>query len=147
MPQIPAWVLGRHVTAFTLTPQTPAIDGTLAPGSAKSLAGLWDEVDLEFEEETEEISAADSIRQNTVIVKDLWRFRAVQILNKGPAGNINPLATLYSANDQFQLTLTRGTNTWTIYIVKTGYTENVRKSKSVGIFTGAIIDAGPATYA
>jgi hypothetical protein len=127
---VPQWVVGRTVTAFTLTP---------ASGTAQTLAGCWDEVDVDCETETEEISAADSILQNTVILKDIWRIRCVQILKMGTT---NPLAEIWNTTDLLTMNLVHGGNTWTLQVARTGYTENIRKGKSVGIFTGAIVDPG-----
>lgn len=140
---IPNWITGRTVTAFTLTPQTVTSAGVPSDTTpVATMAGIWDEVDIELETETEEISAADGLVQNMVLLKDLWRIRLVQILKAGAA---NPLATAWGTGIH-KLMLTRGTSTWTLYVVRTGYTENIRKGKSVGIFTAACVDNGLAGY-
>jgi len=144
---IPQWVIGKKVTAFSLTPQTVGTGGALTDGTAASLVGLWDEVDVELETETEEISAADALRHNTVILKDLWRIRMVEILSTTTGNNKLAGAWTGATNEIFKMILTRGPNTWTLYVARTGYTENVRKGRTVGIFTGAIVDAGAAGYA
>lgn len=128
---VPNWVIGRTVTTFTLTPA--------GGGTAQSLAGCWDEVDIDCETETEEISAADAELQNTVILKDAWRIRCVQILK---VTTTNPLAAIWKNTDLLTLDLVHGGNSWSLTLARTGYTENIRKGRSVGIFTAAIVDAG-----
>lgn len=152
MAVIPQWLTGRGVTAFNIIPQTvAAADGTLSAGTSRSLVGMWDSIEISYQPETEEISAADSARTNTVKLKDSWTFRCTQILRKAiGTGPVNPLASMVGANDIFSVTFTRtsnvtagaGTASWTAPFLCTGYTESIAKGRSTGTATFALVDDG-----
>lgn len=129
MSTIPIWLKGRGVTTFSLTAQTADSAGVLSDsGSAIPLVGMWDDIDIEDAVETEEISASDAISQNVVVLKDAWSMRCTILLNSGAT---QPLTTLLGAHDYFKMILTRGGNTWTGYMVRTGYSEAIRKGRCV----------------
>lgn len=123
---VPVWLLGKHVTAFTLVPQTNT-NGTLSAGSSTNIAGTWDEIDITSEPETEEISSADASRQNHVVLKNNTRFRCTGLLKYN---GVNQPAAILSANDYFQMNVTRGGQTWTGYFIRGNYTEAIRKGRS-----------------
>jgi hypothetical protein len=143
MPGVPPYMRGRDVTAFTLVPQTVAADGTFTAGTSKSLAGTWEEVDIDIEPITEEISSADAVRSNNMILKEQIRIRCTQILKRSGA-TANELAALMASADYFLLTLTRGPNTWAVYVLRAGYSESIRAGKSVATATFIAVDTGSA---
>lgn len=127
MAAVPEWLRGRNVTVFNLIPQTDAANGTLTPGTTTSLAGTWQEIDIDSEAETEEISPADATRQNHMLIKDNYRFRCTGIIKRS---STNQPAAVLSANDYFQMNCTRGGQSWSGYFVKSRYSERIRKGAS-----------------
>ena len=153
MAQVQLWQLGRGQTAFTIVGQTVDANGLLADAAgagSQTLLGMWDELDVENEPETEEISAADASRQHTVILKEAYRARFVQILRKakatGEGANVrtNPVLYLVNNYDILKMTLTNGADTWTGYVVRGPHQAFYRKGKSTAILQGLACDAGSA---
>lgn len=151
MPTVPNWLLGQHVTAFVITGATVGADGTLTDGTLtaiSTMAGLWDEISLEYTPQTEEISAADSVRLNNVIVKKGSRFRCTQIMQTAKAAGqsannaINPLHHIAVTYDYFKCVFTRGGKTWTGYFLTGGYSEDIRAGRSTCSITGEMVDTG-----
>ena len=143
MAAIPEWLRGRNVTVFSLVPQTDAANGTLTPGTSTSLTGVWEEIDIEVEVETEEISPADANRQNHMIIKDNYRFRCTGILKRSSA---NQPAAILAANDIFQMNCTRGGQVWSGYFVRGRYSESLRKGRSTWSVELLFTDTGAISY-
>jgi len=156
MSVVPTWLLGQHVSAFVITGATVGSDGTLTDGTTTALAtmaGLWDEITLEYAPQTEEISAADSVRTNNVIVKKGSRFRCTQIMQKAKASGqssdnaINPLNHIAVTFDYAKVVFTRASKTWTGYFLVAGYEEGIRAGKSTCSITLEMVDSGAANPA
>ena len=143
MAAIPEWLRGRNVTVFSLVPQTDAANGTLTPGTSTSLTGVWEEIDIEVEVETEEISPADATRQNHMVIKDNYRFRCTGILKRSSA---NQPAAILAANDIFQMNCTRGGQAWSGYFVRGRYSESLRKGRSTWSVELLFTDTGAISY-
>lgn len=149
----PQWFTGKKLTAFTVTPQTVAGDGTLADGTSSSLAGLWDTLEISMAPETEEISAADASNTHNVLLKNNYTCRITTLLRAATTtGLVNPMASILSStsNEVFKIVATRksdltagaGTAVWTFYGLKTGYDETLNKGRSTGVASFAMIDPG-----
>lgn len=156
MPVIPTWLLGQNVSAFVVTGVTVGSDGTLADATGtgiQAMSGLWDEVSLEYTPQTEEISAADSVRLNNVIVKKASRLRITQLMQKAKASGqasdnaINPLNHIAATYDFAKTVFTRGSKTWTGYWLVAGYEEGLRAGRSTCSITLEMIDTGAANPA
>lgn len=143
MAAIPVWLRGRNVTTFTLVPQTVAANGTLTPGFSESLAGVWEEIDITVDTQTEEISPADATRQNNVVIKDGYTFRCTGILK---ANGANQPAAILAANDVFQMNVTRGGQAWSGYFVRSNYRETIRAGRSTWEVTLLFTDTGAISY-
>lgn len=153
---IPVWLLGQHVSAYVLTGATVGSDGTLSDATGtgiQAMAGLWDEISLEYTPQTEEISAADAVRLNNVIIKKGTRIRCTQIMQKakvsGQASDnaINPLNHIAATYDYVKIVFTRASKTWTGYFLIAGYSEDLRASRSLCSLTLEMIDNGAANPA
>lgn len=146
MTAIPIWLLGKHVTAVTVTPQTVSTAGVLTPSTpVETLVGFWDEIDITSENTLENIQSADQRRDNNVITGTGTTVRVVEILktNDSSATPTNLLATLfYGSADYYQVTLTRGGRSFSFYGVARSYNEGYRRGKSVATGEFAMVDPG-----
>lgn len=156
MAVVPTWLLGQNVSAFVLTGATVGSDGTLTDATGtgiNAMAGLWDEISLEYAPQTEEISAADSVRLNNVLIKKGTRFRCTQIMQKAKASGqaadnaINPLTHIAATYDYVKVVFTRASKTWTGYFLLVGYSESPRAGRSTCEITLEMVDTGAANPA
>lgn len=145
MSVVPPWLVGRNVTAISITGETAGSDGTLTPGSTITLTGHLDEITLDQVNDTENIVPLDVRQNNEVITGSGTSMSIVEILSAyGTTGNL--LATVAESLDLAVFTYTRGGKAFTCTHVIKGYTEGIRRGKSVG--TMSLGPAGVApTYA
>ena len=143
MPDIPNWLIGKHVTAFTITPQTVGTAGALSDGTSQSLVGQLDEIQYSYNAQAEEINALDSTRENNVIITKGNGLRLTEILKKI---GTNVLASASNISDVQKVIFTRGAQSTTLYGLVTGYNETIRRGKSVADVILSPIDAGTGTY-
>ena len=145
MAALPAWLIGKN-TATTITPCTIGTAGAITLGTAASLAGQLDEVNIQYEADVEEINAMDSVLQNKVIVTKGTTLVLTEILKY--AGT-NILAGKTAIGDYFYIQCTRGAQVWSDYCVCTGYEERMPRGKSVATAKFSPVDPGTAnpTYA
>ena len=150
MAKIPTWLLGRHITTITLTPLTVAADGTLTPGTAASLSGYIDGVELTGQKTTENIQSIDNIRANYVVTEIETSVTLTEILKTNDTSGTptNILASAYySAFDLALVTLARGGRSYTFYSLMSSYAENINKGKSTGKMDCKMVDPGVANPA
>jgi hypothetical protein len=150
MATIPDWLLGRHLTAVTITPQTEGAGGVLTAVTASSavLTTTIDSIRLAQNPVTSNISAVNNQRANNVIEEDDGSLVVTQILRKGDtsATPTNLLGVLAMGWDYFSATFTRGGRTWTGIYVRGPYTDGVAsKGKNVAEMTFLQADAGTST--
>ena len=129
MSSIPTWLVGTAVTAISITPLTVASDGTLTAGSADSLTGHLDEINLEQANDLENIAPMDVRHNNEVITGSGTQLTLVEILASS-SGNI--LAGVSNAYDYVSASFSRGGKAYTGTFVVKGYGEGIRRGKSVG---------------
>lgn len=141
MTAIPVWLLGQHVSACAITPQSVAANGTLSAGAASSLVGSLDGIELDSTPELEEISPITTSRLNNVVVKSGTRITLTEIL-KSNGTNILPAAAV--AADYFYVAITRGGQSWAFYGARGTYTESIQRGKSVASLTLEMVDIGSA---
>jgi hypothetical protein len=147
---VPRYLLGRHLTAVTLTPQTVAADGTLSNGTPVTLTAVVDSLQDDLNANTEEISAVNSTRQNNVVLDDGASLQlAVIRVNNGtdPA----PLRTAFGLTDVFKVAYTEGTGSSakviTGYYTRSSVSGGFQgKGKQIGTFAFIPVDAGSNTY-
>lgn len=137
MTAIPVWLTGRHVTACALIPQTVAANGTLSAGASSSLVGSLDGIEIDSTPEEEEISPMTTTRRNPVNIKEGTRFTVTEILK---SNGTNLLAAAATAADYFQITLTRGGQSWSAYVKRGAYTESLQRGKSTASLTLETVD-------
>jgi hypothetical protein len=147
---VPRYLLGRHLTAVTLTPQTVAADGALSNGTPLTLTTVIESLQDELNANTEEISAVNSTRQNNVVLDDGASLTLVVIsVNNG--NDPEPLRTAFGASDVFKVSYTRGTGSsarvTTGYYTRSSLSGGFQgKGKQIGTFTFLPADAGSNTY-
>lgn len=137
MAQVPAWLLGRHVTAVAVIPQTAASDGTLSAGVSQSLVGQLDEISIDYHANTEEINAMDKVFENNMLVTKGTSVTLHEILK---SNGTNLLAALWNTATYAQFTCTRGGQAWSFYGIITSYSEGMRRGKSTASMTLAMVD-------
>jgi len=129
MSSIPTRLVGTAVTAISITPLTVASDGTLTAGTAASLTGHLDEINLEQANDLENIVPMDVRENNEVITGSSTLLTLVEILAHS-GGNI--LAATANAYDYVQASFARGGKAYTGTFVVKAYAEGIRRGKSVG---------------
>lgn len=126
---IPNWLAGTDVTAVTITPLTVAADGSFTTGTAQSLAGHLDEIQLHQSNTLESVIALDSILENKVIVASGTALVLIEILTK--VGGCF-LAQIGNGFDYCQASFARGGRVFTGTFVIEKYFETLHRGKSVG---------------
>jgi hypothetical protein len=146
MTAIPTWLRGNHTSVCSITPQSVASDGTLSDGATSSLVGSIDGISINTTAELEEISPMTTTRHNNVIIKSGTSLSLTEILK---SNGTNILAAASSVADVFRVNITRGPQSWAFYGVRSTYTEDLQKGKSVGVLTLEMVDINSAnpTYA
>lgn len=145
MAKIPVWALGRHVTAFTLTPQTVASDGTLADATPSyTLYGHLQDVEIETSVTFENISAMDRPFENNVPVEVATIYRCTELEKNSATPSYLAEAMYVAPSGIFKITLTRGGKTWTGYGIIANYRMNATKPRVTGTFEIRMIDVGAA---
>lgn len=153
---VPVWAVGRHVTAFMLTPQSfntssgvmsdvTAI-GTLSGTAMEAYTNLYghlESIEIDQRITTEDMSNTDSIFENQVptgigtsyVFTELEKSRGINKL----AGLCN-LGYVY-----YKVAITRGGQSWTGYGVLQGYNHASDKRSSKGRFTLGPVHMAGAT--
>ena len=121
---IPLWVIGANVTAFTLSPCTISSVGAVAVNSALSLQGRWQEFQVNPKYELKEIASADQFTKTKVPVTAnmMVTIKEIEQLAAGAESDTNALQNLFNGSRIVQLVVTRGIQgsglkTWTAYLV------------------------------
>lgn len=158
MVAIPIWLIGKHVSAITITPQDIASDGTLSNNSvgAKSLVGMLDQIEMNQENDLENIQALDIRRNNNVIVGTGTSFTLTQILRQndvaGTPTNIlaavsNGMTGLSGGADIHLINITRGGRSFAFYGIARSYNETINRGKSTCRLVVDMVDPGSANPA
>lgn len=124
MATLPTWAVGRHITAVTVTPQS--VSNTTAgivladvTGAVGTFYGHLEDIAVDQEVETEEISHMGSRIQNHIPISFGTRVRFTEI-EKASGANI--AANLWNGGyDYFKYVITRGGQSWTGYGAITNY--------------------------
>ena len=149
MPTIPVWLLGKNVTAVSITGQ--ALTGaTLADsGSAVALLAKTQGINHSITPELQEINSMNSTRQNNVILSDGFQF-TINCLMVNDGTDPAPLRTLVNTFDYLKVVFTKGSGgsaeTYTAYCVRGAYNEDMQ-GRGAGICSLVLeaIDAGSST--
>lgn len=122
MASVPVWLLGRHLTACSLTPQTVASDGVLTPGTTKTLTAKINRVKLRGQPVLDNVSPVNATKANNVIVEDDFVLELeVLLVSNGE----NPLAAAVTSADYFTGTFTRGGQAWSCTVVRGEFDDGV----------------------
>ncbi len=148
---VPRYLLGRHLTAVTFTPQTVAANGTLSDGTPITLTAVMDSLGLSLQANTEEISAVNSARQNNVGLDD-GASLSLSIIRVNNGTDPAPLRTAVGTNDIFKVAYTEGTGTSakvvTGYYQRSSYEDGIQgKGKQIATLSLIPVDAGASTFA
>lgn len=146
MVSIPVWLVGKHVTAVTLTPQSVASDGTITDTTpVATMVGHVDEVTISMRSENEEISPMNTTRLNHVQLKVGTTITIHEILKSNGTNYLATAAT--GATAVFKVLVTRGGQGFTFYGLLESYEEGLRRGKSTGSMTLAMLDISAANPA
>ena len=150
MATIPTWLLGRHLTAVVVTPQTEGTGGVLTAVTASSavLTTCVDAIRLALNPVVSNVNAVNDTRANNVIEEDDASLVVTEILKKNDtsATPTNLLAVQALAYDYFNLTFTRGGRTWGGYFCRGAYSDGVTaKGKNVAEMTFHQVNVGTAS--
>lgn len=125
MAQLPRWLLGRHLTAITVTPQTMAEDGTLSnAGGAQNLKGYIDYVRLENDPMLEMIQSVDrtvahyegTIEDFTIVLGEILAVKEA---------HVPILPSMAYSYDHFLVAFTRGGQTYSVYLRRGSFRDGV----------------------
>lgn len=141
MASLQPWAIGKHYTAFTLTPQTynPTTGALTDTTPVATCYGLLDEVEIESKATLENLSPMDRGFENNVVIEKGSTYRC-SVFNIYVGANV--LARAAYGADYFKVVVTRGDQTWTGYGTAGNYRESGRKSRSMGSFELQPIDIG-----
>lgn len=135
MATLPLWAVGRHVTAYTLTPQSVnATSGVLADvsASAQTIYGHMRDCEVEQNVTLENISSMDSLAENNIPIEFGTSYRITEL--EKSAGT-NKLAYLVNSGyNFFKAALTRGGQSWTGYAVISNYRMSAQKNGVAATF-------------
>lgn len=128
---LPIWALGRHISAFVLTPLSwntstgvmSEVTGTVsghAISQVGNIIGHLENVDIQQRVTLENMPDSDSVFENQVPV-EIGTTYAFTEIEKGVG--VNKLAALVNTCGfmYYKIALTRGQQTWTGYGVLSGY--------------------------
>lgn len=139
MPQIPSWLLGRHVTAISVTGATADALGNLSQGTQKSLQTSLQGVRLSVQRRRDEISAVTSPRANNVYADIDSSVILTEILKRSGENILVAIARDY---DYVYITFSRN-QTWAGYFLVGDYEEAVdNKGRNVGTLSVFQVDDG-----
>jgi len=140
---LPLWAIGKHITAFTLTPQSQNTStGVLSDTTpVATMYGHMQECEVESRNTLENISAMDRPVENNVIIERGTVYRITE-LEKSAGTNL--LAQAGYGADVFKLVLTRGAQSWTGYAVAGNYRMSAVKARVTGTFQLEPVDIGAA---
>jgi len=126
---IPLWVLGKHLTALSITPLTEDADGNLAyAAGAQSVLDTATSVRLLSNPMTENISAVARPKANHVILEDDTSIAMTTHLTRRRYGSntkTNVLPWFVANYDHCEITFTRGPDTWTGRFVRGQFSDGI----------------------
>jgi len=142
MPNMPLWAIGKHITAFTLTPilwDTSTGMMTELTASSYVMYGHLQEVSLEFNTTLENISPMNRPYANNVPVEWDSTIRCVELEKSSGTNGAADMMMHYS---HFKLTLTRGQQTFSVYCTAGSYKMDGTKPRVTGTFELKLFDIG-----
>lgn len=122
MATIPLWAIGRHVTAFTLTPTTLSTAGVITDTTASAVTyyGHLEDIAVDAEVDFEEISSMSARRKHNVAIQAGTGFKCTEIEKSAGSNKAAAFWAAY-AGDVCKVLLTRGAQSWTGYCVAGNY--------------------------
>lgn len=151
MASIPVWMLGKHLTAVTIYPQTIGTAGALTDASTKALTAVIDSLSLSISPNLENINAVNVNRANNVVIEDDVSLN-LSIIEVNNTGDPSVLGTVVLSNDVFRCVFTKGTATgsqatWQTYASRGNYQEGVQgKGKQIATLELHVVDTGSTSY-
>lgn len=147
MPQIPLWLLGRHLTLCTFQPLKTDASGNLIASSVgtRTITTLLDDIRYGGRITTRDIRAVNATQKNPVPIEwaDVISFAVIQ---RAIAGS-NDLAACWVGSDNPDygfFVFAWGANTVSYYGMMEGYEEEGNKDKSPTRLRLCLIDtSGP----
>jgi hypothetical protein len=123
--QLPRWLLGKHLTAITVTPQTMATDGTLSGAiGAQNLKGYIDYVRLEGDPMLEMIQSVDrTIAHYEGTIEDFTIVLGEILAHK--EAHVPILPSMAWDYDFYLVAFTRGGQTYSCYLRRGTFRDGV----------------------
>jgi hypothetical protein len=140
MATVPTWLLGRHLTAVTIIPQTVGAGGVLTAVTASSavLTTCVENIRISLNPVNSNINAVNDTRANNVVEEDDASLVVTEILkhSDSSATPTNFLAVMAMGYDYYQASFTRGGRSWAGYFCRGPYNDGVvAKGKNTADFT------------
>lgn len=116
------FVLGRNVSAMTITSQTPnATTGVLTAGTAQSIVGQYKTFKLPQSNSLEDVSASSARARNMMITDTGTKCEIGGITLIGT----NVVEIMIQTIDYVSVVLTRGTNVITVFGIVESFTSEI----------------------
>lgn len=129
MAALPKFLLGRHLTAITITPQTQADDGTLADTTpVQTVTGTCRSVELSIDNQLEDIRPVNTTLANNVVVATDSTITVRQLILKTYASTTQmaiAASTPALASIPQKVAFTRGGKSWSVVGNIQSYNEGV----------------------
>ena len=138
----PLWAIGKHITAFTLTPITwDPTTGALTEVTASNyvMYGHLQDVSLELNTTLENISPMNRPYANNVPVEWDATYRCTELEK---SAGVNKSADAFMKYSNFKITLTRGAQSFTGYAAAGNYKLDGSKQRVTGSFELRMFDIG-----
>jgi hypothetical protein len=149
---LPQFAIGKHLTAFTMTPVTWDSGGTITYVTASNYVcyGHLTDVNLEISKANENLTPMNRPYANHVPYETDATYSASEI--EKSVGQ-NKLAAAIADYSHFKITLTRGAQTWTGHAMAQNYKMAASKPRIAGTLELVMFDIGtdatdsaPLTY-
>lgn len=143
---LPKWLLGRHLTAVTIRPQTEAADGTFSHAAAASpLSGYIDYVRFESDPTLEMIQSVDRTIAHYEITLEDFNLVLGEILTVKTA-HVPVLPQMAASYNLFLIEFTRGGQTYSCYMRRGAFRDGVTAfGKNACELTVRPVDVGGGT--
>jgi len=122
---IPLWLLGKHFTVVSITPQTVSNVGALSNGTAVNLTRLKTSLSINIDPQKEAINDDASLWEHNVVLADSFSFSLEVLMTNVNGVSPNKLYDAIAASDICKLICTFGSGTalrtHTLYGSRSGY--------------------------
>jgi hypothetical protein len=147
MAQIKNFALGRLTGSFTMTPYSLGADGTLTPGTSRSLTGQMKTCRFKQSNDNESLVATPGRAKNEIILESgsEVEFGGLLYANDSPGSPTNWATNLVQNYDYFALSWVRGGMAITMLGIVRDFEENIEGKGGIPFtFSLGPVDANTA---